>query len=82
MAGPWTLQPGQSQGSIPTWATKPTVVNCEVDGGGVGTIQMQAGVSPAEQDTFNDFGEYDRSFGGFELTLTNKGSTVLTCNTV
>ena len=74
MAGPYYLDPGQSQGNIPTWGfggnTKVIVYNKSP---WVGKISMTAGGSPTEYDDIEP-GEVtlERNFGGVLLTVKNE----------
>ena len=83
MAGPFHLDPQQTQSGIPTSGsgkqTKILVTNTTVT---VGCIRMRAGSSaPEENEIFPGTIELDRNFGGAPLTVTNLGPVALTVST-
>ena len=82
MAGPYNLNPGQTQRDIPTWQlgrqTKVFVTNPT---GTVGRLHMHAGAAEEESDVLPGKIELDRNFGGAPLTVTNLGPVALTVST-
>ena len=90
MAGPFHLNPNQSQGGIPTSPSgKQTTVRITYlppppgVGGVLGHLKMQAGLSAPESTTIQPGGtiELARDFGGIPLTVTNDGPVALTVET-
>jgi hypothetical protein len=68
MAGPCFLDPGMSQGNIPTWQwTRQTTVIVDNKSPQMGKISLKAGASPTEHVDVGPATEIqlERSFAGF-----------------
>ena len=86
MAGPWTLQPGQTQVGIPTWGfgrhTKVKITNTTAQ---PGQFSITAGAAPTESLPAPALREVslERNFGGVLLTVKNEGqnNTILKVET-
>jgi len=82
--GAFVLEPGESKAKIATNMMSNTVVHVQNSTGKLGKIQIQAGVSAAEDNDVapHHTSNFSRYFGGFKLYLANSGDVPLTCWTV
>jgi hypothetical protein len=83
MAGPYELDPGQTQYGIlthPVWQNTRVIVTNNSNK--AGKISMTAGASATEHDDVHPgVTNFDRNFGGVLLAVKNEGDVHLTVST-